>query len=56
MPPPAPPRAAPKGHNNAGIPPQIHARALKQLENFLGDKYDPAEAPLRYPQGNRNGW
>jgi hypothetical protein len=57
MPQVAPPeRATPKGHNNAGIPAEIHARELKRLANFEGDIYDPADAPLRYPRGNRNGW
>jgi hypothetical protein len=56
MPPPSPPPARPIVNNNAGTPPQIHARALKQLENFESDLYDPADAPLRYPRGNRNGW
>jgi hypothetical protein len=54
-PPPSPPPAAPRTYSNAGIPAQIHARALTQLANFEGDVYDPADAPLRYPRG-RNGW
>jgi hypothetical protein len=56
MPPREPPRATPKGHNNADIPPHIHERALKQPENFHSDRYDPQDAPLRYPRRNRNGW
>jgi hypothetical protein len=55
LPPPSPPPARPIVNNNAGIPPRIHARSLKQLANFESDVYDPADAPLRYPRG-RNGW
>jgi hypothetical protein len=58
MPPPSPPPAPPREkrtYSNAGIPAEIHARALKQLESFEADIYDPSDAPLRYPRG-RNGW
>jgi hypothetical protein len=49
-PPPAPPREK-RTYSNAGIPAEIHARALTQLENFQADRYDPADAPIRYPRG-----
>src|SRR5262249_666086 len=50
------PRSALRGTgvSGAGIPPHIHARALKQLHNFESDMYDPADAPIRYR--GKVGW
>jgi hypothetical protein len=46
MPPPSPPPAMKTRYSNAGIPPPIYERALKQLANFESDAYDPADATL----------
>jgi hypothetical protein len=52
---PAPPREK-RTYSNAGIPAEIHARALKQLENFESDRYDPQDAPIRYPYPRGRGY
>jgi hypothetical protein len=56
MPPREPPKAAPRTYGNSDIPAEVHAKALRQLSRFESDTYDPADAPLRYPRGNRKGW
>jgi len=60
---PAPPAAppaptpTPAGRpSNVGIPPRVHAKALRQLARFEADEYSPDDAPLRYPRMNRTGY
>jgi hypothetical protein len=37
----------PRVRSNAGIPPEIHARATKQLNSFLDGDWEPGDGPLR---------
>jgi len=49
------PSAPPKGRNNAGVPPEIYAREVKRLSNFLDGDFDPNDLPIGAPIV-RKGW
>ena len=65
-PPPSPPPSStrslppPRGQpdpRNFNIPPSIHSAEARRTQRFQSDEWgSPAEHPLRYPRGNRNGW
>jgi len=55
-PPAAPPPTPPSARSNVGIPPRVHAKALRQLARFQADEYSPDDAPLRYARRNRIGY
>jgi len=44
----------PKVRNNAGVPPEIYAREVKRLSNFLDGDFDPEDLPIENIK--RRGW
>src|SRR5262249_20900952 len=56
-PPPAPPPRGQPDPRNYNIPGDVAAAERRRTERFQSDDWgSPAEHPLRYPRGNRNGW
>jgi len=47
--------AAAEGEKQCRRPPEVYARATKQLNSFLSDDWNPDDSPLR-PRGRRYGW
>jgi hypothetical protein len=55
-PPAPPPPPMPKVRSNAGVPPEVLARELKRLNNFLDGDWDPSDGPIRYRGKPHGGW